>query len=222
MLHLPQVLTAAEVSEIRQRAARAPWLDGRVTAAGEAREAKRNEQIDEASEDGRAIAALVMQALSRNALFSQSAFPGRITPPVANRYAPGMTYGMHVDGVLMGGREPLRTDLSGTLFLTDPGDYDGGELVVDGLQGRQTAKLPAGDLVMYPSTQLHAVMPVTRGVRLACVFWVQSIVPDTLQRMLLFEMAQSLALLNDVAGTRPEYLRLTGCYHRLVQMWARP
>lgn len=222
MLHLPGVLTPAEVSELRQRAARAPWLDGRNAAGGDVRDGKRNEQVDENSEDGRAIAALTMQALSRNAMFSQAAFPARVTPPVMNRHTPGMTYGMHVDGALMGGRDPLRTDLSGTLFLSDPGDYEGGELLVDGLQGRQSAKLPAGDLVIYPSTQLHAVMPVTRGVRLACVFWVQSIVPDPLQRTLLFEMAQALALLNDVAGARPEFLRLTGIYHRLVQMWARP
>lgn len=222
MLHLPGVLTPAEVSELQQRAARAPWVDGRNTAAGEARDAKRNEQIDENSEDGRAIAALAMQALSRNAMFSQAAFPARVTPPTMNRHTPGMAYGMHVDGALMGGREPLRTDLSGTLFLSDPSDYEGGELLVDGLQGRQSAKLPAGDLVIYPATQLHAVMPVTRGVRLACVFWVQSIVADPLQRTLLFEMAQALALLNDVAGMRPEFLRLTAIYQRLVQMWARP
>ena len=222
MLHLPAVLTGAEVGELRQRSNRASWVDGRGTAIGDAREAKRNEQVEEASEDGRAIAAIVMQALGRSALFSQAAFPARITPPVMNRHAPGMTYGMHVDGALMGAREPLRTDLSGTLFLSDPASYEGGELVVDGLQGRQTAKLAAGDLVIYPSAQLHAVMPVTRGVRLACVFWVQSLVPDLLQRTLLFEMAQSLALLNDVAGSRPEFLRLTGLYQRLVQMWARP
>ena len=222
MLHLPSVLTPAEVSELRQRAARAPWLEGRNAAGGESREAKRNEQVDESSEDGRAIATLTMQALSRNALFSQAAFPARVTPPMMNRYTPGMTYGMHVDGALMGASAPLRTDLAGTLFLSDPSDYEGGELLVDGLQGRQTAKLPAGDLVIYPSTQLHAVLPVTRGVRLACVFWVQSIVSDPLQRTLLFEMAQALALLNDAAGTRPEFLRLTGLYHRLVQMWARP
>jgi len=139
-----------------------------------------------------------------------------------NRHSPGMNYGMHVDGALLGARDPLRSDLSGTLFLSDPADYDGGELLVDGLQGRQSAKLPAGDLVIYPSTQLHAVMPVTRGARLTCAFWVQSIVSDPLQRTLLFEMAQALALLNDVAGARPEFLRLTGIYHRLVQMWARP
>jgi PKHD-type hydroxylase len=221
MLHLPAVLTIAEVSELKQRAMRAPWLDGRASP-NDARDARRNEQVDENTEDGRAVASLVMQALSRNAMFSQAAFPARVTPPVMNRHAPGMTYGMHVDGALLGGRDPLRSDLSGTLFLSDPADYDGGELLVDGLQGRQSAKLPAGDLVIYPSTQLHAVMPVTRGARLTCAFWVQSIVSDPLQRTLLFEMAQALALLNDVAGARPEFLRLTGIYHRLVQMWARP
>jgi len=222
MLHLPGVLTPAQTSELRQRAAHATWLETRGGLAGDARDGKRNEQVDEHSEDGRAISALVMQALSHSAMFSQAAFPARVTPPVMHRHSPGMNYGMHVDGALMGGRDPLRADLTGTLFLSDPPDYEGGELLVDGLQGRQSAKLPAGDLVIYPSTQLHAVMPVTRGVRLACVLWVQSIVPDALQRALLFEMAQALALLNDVAGTRPEFLRLTGMYHRLVQMWARP
>lgn len=221
MLHLPAVLTPAEVSELRQRALRATWVAGRGPT-GEAREAKRNEQIEETTEDGRAIAAVVMQALSRNAMFSQAAFPARITPPLLNRHTAGMSYGMHVDGALVGGRDPLRTDLSGMLFMSEPVDYDGGELVVDGLQGRQSAKLPAGDLVVYPSTQLHAVMPVTRGTRLACVFWVQSIVSNPLQRTLLFDMAQALALLNDAAGARPEFLRLTGIYHRLVQMWANP
>lgn len=222
MLHLPSVLTPAEVGELKQRAARASWIDGRATSTADARDAKRNEQVDETSEDGHAIAAVAMQALSRNALFSQAAFPARLTPPILNRYAPGMTYGMHIDGALMGGREPLRTDLAGTLFLSDPAEYEGGELVVDGLQGRQSAKLPAGDLVLYPATQLHAVLPVTSGVRLACVFWVQSIVPDQAQRTLLFELAQSLATLGDVAGSRPEMLRLAGIYQRLVQMWAQP
>jgi PKHD-type hydroxylase len=218
MLHLPGVLTVAEVSELRQRALRAPWLDARAASS----ETRRSDQVDENTDDGRAIASLVMQSLSRNAMFSQAAFPARVTPPVMNRHSSGMNYGMQVDGALLGGRDPLRSDLSGTLFLSDPADYDGGELLVDGLQGRQSAKLPAGDLVIYPSTQLHAVMPVTRGTRLTCVFWVQSIVSDPLQRTLLFEMAQALALMNDVAGTRPEFLRLTGIYHRLVQMWARP
>ena len=145
MLHLPAVLTPAEVSELRQRAARAPWLDGRNTTTGEARDAKRNEQVDENSEDGRAIAALTMQALSRNAMFSQAAFPARVTPPLMNRHTPGMNYGMHVDGALMGGRDPLRTDLSGTLFLSDPADYEGGELLGALLHPRQSAGLVAGE-----------------------------------------------------------------------------
>jgi PKHD-type hydroxylase len=132
-----------------------------------------------------------------------------------------MTYGPHVDAALMGGRETLRTDLSGTLFLSDPADYEGGELVVDGAQGRQSAKLPAGDLVLYPSTQPHAVTPVTRGVRIACVFWVQSLVRDHAQRALLFELAQCMAASGD-AGVHVDVLRLTGVYHRLVQMWAQP
>jgi PKHD-type hydroxylase len=219
MLHLPGVMSAAEVGEIRQRAARAAWMESRTSAA-ETRD-KRHEQVDDASDDGRAISALAMQALSRSGLFAQAAFPARITPPVLTRHAPGIGHGPQVDAALIGGREALRTDLSGTLFVSDPTTYDGGELVVDGSQGRQSAKLPAGDLVLYPSTQLHTVMPVVRGVRLGCVFWVQSLVQDHAQRALLFDLAQCMAS-GDAGGVRVDVLRLTGVYHRLVQMWVAP
>ena len=220
MLHLPGVLTQAELGEIRQRATRAPWIDAR-SAAAETRDARRHEQVDDASDDGRAIAALAMQALSRNGLFAQAAFPARITPPMLTRHAPGMVHGPEVNASLIGGREALRTDLAGTLFVSDPTTYEGGELVVDGSQGRQSAKLAAGDLVLYPSTELHTVMPVVRGVRVVCVFWVQSLVQDHAQRTLLFDLAQSMAS-GDAGGVRVDVLRLTGIYHRLVQMWATP
>ena len=163
-----------------------------------------------------------MKALQRNALFAAAAFPWRVSQPLMNRYAPGMEYGPHVDNSLMGGNEPLRTDMSGTLFLSDPGDYEGGELIVESSAGRQAVKLPAGDLFLYPSTRVHYVAPVTRGERLGVVFWIQSLVRGAEQRTLLFEVSQSLGMLQQAHGQTPEIMQLTACYHRLVQMWAQP
>ena len=222
MFHVPQILTTAELSELRDLAMRAPRLDGRVTAGASAAQQKRNQQVDETTDDGRAIAARVMKALQRNALFAAAAFPWRVSQPLMNRYAPGMEYGPHVDNSLMGGNEPLRTDMSGTLFLSDPGDYDGGELIVESSAGRQAVKLPAGDLFLYPSTRVHYVAPVTRGARLSAVFWIQSLVRDHEQRTLLFEISQVLSVLQQERGQTPEIVRLTACYNRLVQMWAQP
>ena len=186
MLHLPGVLTPRRSQRAQAaRHARRPGSTAAARLRADARDAQRHEQVDENSEDGRAIAALAMQA----AVAQCDVLAGRV-PRARDAAADEPPYaGDELRDArrraLMGGRDPLRTDLSGTLFLSDPADYDGGELLVDGLQGRQSAKLPAGDLVIYPSAQLHAVMPVTRGVRLACVFWVQSIVPNPLQRTLL-------------------------------------
>ena len=222
MFHLPQILSTAELSELRDLAVRAPWLDGRITAGASAAQQKRNQQVDETTDDGRAIAARVMKALQRNALFAAAAFPWRVSQPLMNRYAPGMEYGPHVDNSLMGGNEPLRTDMSGTLFLSDPSDYDGGELIVESSAGRQAVKLPAGDLFLYPSTRVHYVAPVTRGARLGAVFWIQSLVRDHEQRTLLFEISQVLSVLQQERGQTPEIVRLTACYHRLVQMWSQP
>jgi len=222
MFQLPQILTTAELNELRDLAVRAPWLDGRVTAGASAAQQKRNQQVDETTDDGRAIAARVMRALQRNALFAAAAFPWRVSQPLMNRYAPGMEYGPHVDNSLMGGNEPLRTDLSGTLFLSEPTDYDGGELIVESSVGRQGVKLAAGDLFLYPSTRVHYVAPVTRGARLGVVFWLQSLVRDHDQRALLFEISQTLSVLQQQRGQTPEIIQLTACYHRLVQMWAQP
>ena len=165
---------------------------------------------------------LELRALQRNALFAAAAFPWRVSQPLMNRYAPGMEYGPHVDNSLMGGNEPLRTDMSGTLFLSEPTDYDGGELIVESSAGRQAVKLPAGDLFLYSSTRVHYVAPVTRGARLGVVFWIQSLVRDHDQRGLLFEISQTLSVLQQQRGQTPEIIQLTACYHRLVQMWAQP
>ncbi|MDQ2916817.1 MAG: Fe2+-dependent dioxygenase [Casimicrobiaceae bacterium] len=222
MLHLPKVLTTETLAALRSMAARATWIDGRATAGGAAAQLKRNEQVDERSDDGNVIAETVLKALQRHALFEAAAFPARVTRPLMNRYAPGMEYAPHVDNPLMGGSNPLRTDLSGTLFLSDPGDYDGGELVVDSLAGRQGVKLPAGDLFLYPATRVHYVAPVTRGVRLGAIFWIQSLVGDTEKRSLLFEMSRALQALEQQHGPSPEITQLAGCYARLVHRWAQP
>ena len=224
MLHIPQVLAEDDLTALRELAMRAPWQDGRATAAGgERNPIKRNEQVNESSTEGRAIAQRVLAALLRHGMFATAAFPARVSPPMMNRYAPGMEYRAHVDTSLMGrGSDLIRTDLSGTIFLTDPHDYDGGELVVESSQGRQTVKLAAGDLFLYASTRVHYVAPVTRGVRLGAVFWVQSLVRDHEQRVLLLELAQSVAGLERLAPGHPDVVRLSGCYHRLLQMWAQP
>ncbi|HEY2816152.1 MAG TPA: Fe2+-dependent dioxygenase [Casimicrobiaceae bacterium] len=222
MFHLPQILTSAEVQELRELGKRAPWVDGRATAGGSAAQQKRNQQVDETTDVGRAIGASVMRALQRNVVFAAAAVPSRVSQPMMNRYAPGMEYGPHVDNSLMGGNEPLRTDMSGTLFLSEPSDYDGGELIVESPGGRQSVKLPPGDLFLYPSTRVHYVAPVTRGERIGVVFWIQSLVRDPEQRSLLFEVSQALSVLQQERGQTPEIIRLTACYHRLVQMWAQP
>ncbi len=222
MLHLPGLLSTDELASLRLAAGRAPWVDGRITAGGGAVQRKRNEQVDENSSDGRAVSEAVMKALQRYPLFEAAAFPARVSRPLMNRYAPGMEYGAHVDNPLMGGSDPLRTDLSGTLFLSDPADYDGGELVVESLAGRQVVKLPAGDLFLYPATRVHYVAPVTRGVRLGVVFWIQSLIGDAEKRSLLFEMSRALHAIEQRHGTSLEITQLAACYARLVHRWAQP
>lgn len=222
MLHLPRVLDAEQLALLRAIATRAPWIDGRTTAGGGAVQVKRNEQVDEASADAAILADTVMKALQRYPLFAAAAYPARVSRALMNRYGPGMEYGPHVDNPLMGGTHPLRTDLSATLFLSDPGDYDGGELVVESLAGRQAVKLPAGDLFLYPATRIHSVATVTRGARVAVVFWVQSMVADADERSLLFEMSQALAMLEQQHGPSAEITRLAACHARLVHRWAQP
>jgi PKHD-type hydroxylase len=195
MLHLPRVLDAEQRALLRAIATRAPWIDGRVTAGGDAVQRKRNEQVDETSADAAILADTVMKALQGYPLFAAAAYPARVSRALMNRYGPGMEYGPHVDNPLMGGTHPLRTDLSATLFLSEPGEYDGGELVVESLAGRQAVKLPAGDPFLYPATRVHSVATVTRGMRVAVVFWVQSMIADAEERSLLFEMSQALAML---------------------------
>ena len=221
LLHLRQILTADEITRLRELAARATWTDGRATAA-DAKQ-KHNEQVDVTSAEGQAAGELVRKALGRHTLYGAAALPARMTLPMLNRYSGGMEYGAHVDASIMGSTEPLRTDLSATLFLSDPADYEGGELVItDPALGQQSAKLPAGDLLLYPASGVHYVAPVRRGARVAVIFWVQSMIRDAQQRALLLELSQALSNLQPTLAQSPEYQRINACYHNLVRMWAQP
>jgi len=225
LLQVPQVLTAEQVAQFRARMDRAPWVDGNVTSGHQSAQAKNNEQIAEDSKEARELGDAIVAALGRNQLFFSAALPKRVFPPLFNRYRSGMEFGNHVDGaVRVHGPSGLRnrTDLSATLFLTTPEEYDGGELQVEDTYGGHRVKLPAGDLVLYPSSSLHRVTPVTRGVRVASFFWIQSMVRDDAQRALLFDLDMAIVRLTQDAKGHPGLVSLTGCYHNLLRMWAEP
>ncbi|MCF8206914.1 MAG: Fe2+-dependent dioxygenase [Methylotenera sp.] len=224
LLKIPQILDADGVARARALLAAAPWSDGRSTAGRQAAQVKNNEQLSPGSEPHRELQALVLQALDRHPVFFSATLPKRVLPPQFNRYAGATnTYGNHVDQAvryLPGGLQRVRTDISCTLFLSDPADYDGGELVIDTTFGEQRVKLAAGDLVVYPGTSVHRVEPVTRGARLASFFWIESMVRGDEQRRLLYEMDMSLMALRTELGETPELVQLTGTYHNLLRMWA--
>ena len=224
LLKIPQILDAAGVARARALLAAAPWSDGLSTAGRQAAQVKNNEQLRPGSEQHRELQALVLQALDRHPGFFSATLPKRVLPPLFNRYAGAANaYGNHVDQAvryLPGGTQRVRTDISCTLFLSDPADYDGGELVIETTFGEQRVKLAAGDLVVYPGTSVHRVEPVTRGARLASFFWIESLVRGDEQRRLLWEMDQSLMALRTELGETPELIRLTGTYHNLLRMWA--
>ncbi|HZO38859.1 MAG TPA: Fe2+-dependent dioxygenase [Methylomirabilota bacterium] len=223
LLHLPQVLTEAQVARCRELMERAKWVDGRVTAGHQSAKAKHNLQIAEGTPEAREMGEMIVLALERNRLFVSAALPQRVFPPLFNRYEPGMNFGAHVDNAVRqvtGTPLRIRTDLSMTLFLTRPEDYDGGELVVEDTYGAHSVKLPAGDAILYPGTSLHRVNPVTRGVRLASFFWIQSMIRDDGQRTVLFDLDMAI---NQVAEAIPEHravIALTSCYHNLLRGWA--
>jgi PKHD-type hydroxylase len=224
LIHLRNVLTAEELRRSRELLAGADWLDGRSTAGAQAVQTKNNQQLPQAGEAARALQALVLQALDRHALFFSAALPKKVFNPLFNRYG-GETnfYGQHVDGAVMHSRstgQRVRSDVSCTLFLAEPDEYDGGELVVDDTYGSQRIKLPAGDAVLYPSTSVHGVAPVTRGHRLASFFWVESMVRSDEQRRLLFDLDMTLMRLREREGETAEAVALTGTYHNLLRMWA--
>ncbi len=221
---IPNVLDAAQLVSLRERLDRSnAWVDGRVTAGYQGAPVKFNQQIDEQSDVALACQRIVVPALERNPEFISAALPNVIYPLMFNRYGEGMTFGRHVDGSVRlhphDGRK-IRTDVSATLFLTNPEDYDGGELVVEDTYGRHSVKLPAGDMVVYPATSLHQVTPITRGVRTACFFWVQSLVRDDQQRALLHEMDGAIQRLNQTNADETARRSLIGCYHNLVRQWS--
>lgn len=227
LLQIPDVLDADALGRARDLLDGAPWIDGRATAGPQAATVKHNLQLPQRSDAARALQALVQPALERHPLFFSAALPKRILPPMFNRYGgpgnPGGHYGAHVDQAIRhhpDTRQPIRTDLSCTLFLSDPADYDGGELVVHDTYGLQRVKLPAGHLVLYPGTSVHRVEPVTRGQRLAAFFWVESLVRGDTQRALLFDMDLALMRLRERHGETEEAVALTGTYHNLLRLWS--
>lgn len=225
LLHVPNVLTADELAAIREHLAQAAWTDGRATAGHQSVRVKENQQLAETSPEARELGQTVLRALERSALFVSAALPAAIYPPLFNRYESGMNFGAHVDNAvraLPGTGRRLRTDVSCTLFLSGPQDYDGGELIVQDTYGTHSVKLPAGDLIVYPATSLHRVAPVTRGARIASFFWVQSLVKDDAERAMLFDLDRSIVELSHSAKDSPAVLRLTSLYHNLVRKWGEP
>ena len=223
MLHVPEVLSPDQVRRMRATLDATQWVDGRETVGDQGAQVKRNRQLSEHSPVGRELAKTVLAALARNPLFFSAALPARFVPPLFNRYEGGEHYGLHVDGAVRavpGSEQPLRTDLSCTLFLCDPDDYDGGELEVVDTYGSHEVKLPVGDLILYPSSSLHRVHPVTRGARVCAFFWAQSMVRNDQQRAMLFELDQNIQKLRARLVESEETVALTGHYHNLLRLWS--
>ena len=225
LLTIPEVLSREDALALRERIAAAEWVDGNVTSGSGAATAKRNRQLPEEAPITQAAQAEVTSALMDNGAFLSAALPHSVFPPLFNRYGGGEEFGLHVDNSIRfhgasGAR--IRTDLSCTLFLTDPEDYDGGELEIEGSFGAARYKLPAGHAILYPSTSLHRVTPVTRGERISCFFWLQSLVADHAAREMLYDLDQSVQTLSEERGKKDkEVLRLTALYHNLVRRWAQ-
>jgi PKHD-type hydroxylase len=229
LLQIPQVLSAEQVSEYRARLATATWSDGRITAGYQSARAKQNLQLPESDPVAQELSALVRAALNRNALFLAAALPRRIFPPLFNCYQAGDGFGNHVDNAVRYDRssaavedngQPVRTDLSATLFLSSPDEYDGGELLIEELLETRRVKLAAGDMVLYPATSVHRVAPITRGARIASFFWIQSLIRDVSQRSLLFNLDMSIQKLERDHPGDPTIVELVGTYHNLLRFWS--
>jgi len=223
LLQIPGVLTAQELAHCQRLLASAEWIDGRVTAGHQSAQVKHNRQLAEDSEAARELGKVVVAAISRNPLFISAALPNRIFPPLFNCYEVGDGFGTHVDNAIRvvgasGAR--VRTDVSATLFLSEPADYDGGELVVEDTYGTHSVKLPAGSMVLYPASSLHHVKPIARGKRIASFFWIQSMVRDDGQRALLFDLDNAIRRLGADHPAHPSVVPLTGVYHNLLRSWA--
>jgi PKHD-type hydroxylase len=223
LLQIPSVLTKDEVRDARAILDVAGWVDGRVTAGHQSARAKHNEQIPENDPAARRIGETIVNALARNPLFRSAALPLHVFPPLFNRYSGGQSFGSHVDNAVRqvaGTAHQLRTDLSATLFLSEPAEYDGGELVIEDTFGVQAVKLEAGNMILYPASSLHHVRPVTRGARVSSFFWIQSMVRDDGQRTLLFDLDLSIQRLGSDHPDHASVLQLTGVYHNLLRRWA--
>jgi PKHD-type hydroxylase len=223
MLHIPEVLSRDQVAHIRRRLDEADWVDGRATVGTQGAKVKQNRQLPETSPVAKELGQIVLDALAANPLFLSAALPLLTCPPLFNSYAGGERYGNHIDGAMR--RIPatgqwLRTDVSSTLFLCDPEEYDGGELIVEDAYGVHEVKLPAGDLILYPSTSVHRVEPVTRGARVCSFFWTQSMVRDDGRRALLLELDRNIQSLRARLGDCDEMVGLTGHYHNLLRQWS--
>ena len=223
MLHIPAVLSKQQVQEFRQRLAQADWIDGRATVGAQGAQVKRNRQLPELSPLAQELGAVITQALANHPLFFAAVLPLRILPPYFNSYAGGEHYGMHIDGAVRmrpGTANPMRADVSSTLFLSEPDEYDGGELVVSDAYGTHEVKLDAGDLIVYPSSSVHRVEPVTRGERVSSFMWTQSMVRDDAERAMLFELDQNIQKLRAAHGDNEITVSLAGHYHNLLRRWA--
>ena len=223
LIEIADVFTADEVDEMRTRLLAEPWVDGKVTAGQRSARDKFNRQLNEDSALGLLFGQRILARLSENALFMSAALPKRIYPPLFNRYSGGEAFGFHIDNAIRGikgVRERVRTDLSATLFLTDPQSYDGGELVIRDTFGERSVKLPAGHLVLYPGTSVHKVNPVTRGERVAAFFWIESLVREDSQRSLLLDMDVAIQRLSAQQADDESLLQLSGVYHNLLRRWS--
>ena len=223
LLQIPDILTPDQVADARKRLDAESWVDGRVTAGHQSARAKHNLQLPEDSPVARELGDQILNALQRSPLFISAALPARVFPPLFNSYQGGQAFGNHVDNAIRhvaGTPVRIRTDLSATLFFSNPVEYDGGELVIEDTYGVHSVKLPAGHLVLYPSTSLHHVRPVTRGARVASFFWIQSMVRDDGERTLLFDLDSAIQQLTHANPDHPTAVPLTGVYHNLMRRWA--
>jgi PKHD-type hydroxylase len=223
LVQIPDVLSADQVASARRALDGADWIDGKVTAGPQSARVKHNQQLPENHPIAAELGNLLLKVLPGNTLFMSAALPLRIFPPLFNRYEGGHAFGHHVDNAIRlvpGSGNRIRTDLSATLFLSSPDEYDGGELIVEDTYGAHSVKLPAGHMVLYPSTSLHGVKPVSRGARVASFFWIQSMIRDDGQRTLLFDLDTAVQRLARDAPDHPSTLQLTGVYHNLIRRWA--
>jgi PKHD-type hydroxylase len=223
LLQIPNVLNPAQIMDMRGALETAEWSDGKATAGYLSSRVKDNVQVPENHPVARKLGAVILDALDGNPLFISAALPLKVVPPLFNRYSGGQSYGGHIDGAIRpvaGTPHRVRTDLSATLFLTAPEDYDGGELVVEDRSGVRSIKLAAGDMVLYPGTSVHHVESVTRGARLAAFFWIQSMVREEAKRDILFELDTALQQLGRDAPGHASLVQIAGCYHNLLRLWS--